>query len=87
MNDPLLENVWEESPEYPRSDWKDEVNNDDTNLGYWDWVEHQIESNDEDILITCALCGNSAVSKTAHLHQEQYIGDECCWDERLKSSE
>jgi hypothetical protein len=30
--------VWGECADYPRRDWKDEVQNDDTNLGYWDWV-------------------------------------------------
>lgn len=29
---------WDEDPEYPVSDWRYAVNNDDTRLGYWDWV-------------------------------------------------
>lgn len=33
-----------EHPDYPKSDWRHEVANDDTLLGYWEWVEHQIES-------------------------------------------
>uniref|UniRef100_A0A6M3IMI3 Uncharacterized protein n=1 Tax=viral metagenome TaxID=1070528 RepID=A0A6M3IMI3_9ZZZZ len=87
-------NVWDENPEYPRSDWKDEVNNDDTNLGYWDWVEHQIESNETEksakskkLTVDCCLCGNPCDAVMAHYHQKKYIGDECCWDERLRSSE
>lgn len=32
---------WRQDPEYPRSDWKDEVWNADTLLGYWDWVLEQ----------------------------------------------
>lgn len=35
--------IWSEYPEYPREDWKLEVVNGDTNLGYWEWVEHQEE--------------------------------------------
>lgn len=35
---------WGEDPEYPRKDWKHEVANDDTQLGYWDWVKHKKES-------------------------------------------
>lgn len=30
--------TWGEHPEYPRGDWRDEVQTDDTQLGYWDWV-------------------------------------------------
>lgn len=36
--------------------------------------------------VICKFCLQDAPSKTAHLHQEQYVG-ECCWDERLRSSE
>lgn len=35
----------------------------------------------------CSICGNLCAGITAHLHQGRYIGDECCWDERLKASE
>lgn len=30
--------LWGEHPKYPKSDWKYEVENDDTFLGYWEWV-------------------------------------------------
>ncbi|WP_294131763.1 hypothetical protein [Sphingobium sp.] len=33
MNDP-----WAEHPDHPVADWQAEVANDDTRLGYWDWV-------------------------------------------------
>ncbi|WP_169833165.1 hypothetical protein [Sphingomonas panacis] len=29
---------WGEHPDYRLSDWKTEVQNDDTRLGYWAWV-------------------------------------------------
>ena len=29
---------WAEHPDYPLIDWKAEVANDDTRLGYWAWV-------------------------------------------------
>ena len=35
--------VWGEHPGYPVDDWKDEVQNGDTRLGYWPWVSHKIE--------------------------------------------
>lgn len=34
--------------DHPRSDWKYEVENDDTQLGYWEWLVHQMEANGED---------------------------------------
>jgi len=40
-------NIWGEDKEYPRSAWKYDVANDATNLGYWEWVEHQKEMNGE----------------------------------------
>jgi len=38
--------IWSDNEKYPRSSWKEDVANDSTNLGYWEWVEHQ-ESADE----------------------------------------
>lgn len=36
---------WGEDPTHPRGDWKSEVEDGNTNLGYWDWVDHQKEMN------------------------------------------
>lgn len=36
--------VWATCRQYPKEDWRHEVNNDDTVLGYWDWVGHQAEA-------------------------------------------
>ena len=35
--------IWGENKKYPRVDWKYEVCNGDTNLGYWEWVNHNKE--------------------------------------------
>lgn len=35
--------LWKEDPDFPRQDWRDEVDNDDTLLGYWDWVAYRRE--------------------------------------------
>lgn len=40
-----------------------------------------------DIGVTCSICGKRALKRTAHLHQNEWIGDECCWDDRLHASE
>jgi len=37
--------------------------------------------------VRCKLCKNLVPKETAHQHQEAWIGHDCCWDERLKSSE
>lgn len=36
--------VWDKHKDYPRSDWQHEVRDDNTVLGYHDWVRHQLES-------------------------------------------
>lgn len=41
-------NHWEENADYPIADWKYEVANDDTRLGYWDWIENREEMNSSD---------------------------------------
>jgi hypothetical protein len=41
------ENVWNEHPDWSRKEWGQEAFENNTNLGYWDWVWHQIESNHE----------------------------------------
>jgi hypothetical protein len=38
-------------------------------------------------LVACGLCGKRSDAATAHRHQDGYIGDDCCWDERLRSTE
>lgn len=39
---------WASLPEFPVEDWKYEVANDDTRLGYLAWVENQQDMNKED---------------------------------------
>lgn len=39
---------WGQAPDYPLEDWQYEVANDDTRLGYWDWVLCQKEQADEE---------------------------------------
>ncbi len=34
---------WSEHPRFPVSNWRDEVAEDDTRLGYWDWVKDLLE--------------------------------------------
>ena len=44
--DPMSDtNPWKENKEYPVEDWQHEVSENDTRLGYKDWVNHKKESN------------------------------------------
>lgn len=36
--------VWGEHPDYPREDWGNEAADNDTSLGYWEWVAHKVEA-------------------------------------------
>jgi hypothetical protein len=38
----LYGGFWGEYPDFPREDWEYEVANEDTGLGYWEWVDNQI---------------------------------------------
>lgn len=37
--------------------------------------------------VVCSICGCPCNAADAHLHQDKWIGDECCWDDRLHGSE
>lgn len=37
------DDVWGSDPDHPVEQWQYEVENDDTRLGYWDWVAGQQE--------------------------------------------
>jgi hypothetical protein len=38
----VKKDVWSEDEDFPRSAWKRDVADGNTNLGYWDWVNSQI---------------------------------------------
>ena len=37
--------------------------------------------------IRCKFCHEFCDAKTAHAHVNGWVGDECCWDERLRITE
>jgi hypothetical protein len=45
------------------------------------------EDPDEEEAVLCKFCRHQVPARTAHLHQGGWVGDECCWDERLRSTE
>ncbi|MBK6616367.1 hypothetical protein [Ottowia sp.] len=36
--------TWGEHPDHPLSDWRYQVENDETRLGYWEWVVSEIDA-------------------------------------------
>lgn len=38
-------------------------------------------------LVHCKFCGREVPQATAHRHRDAWVGDECCWDERLRVTE
>jgi hypothetical protein len=45
-----------EHPDWPKTDWQYDVANNDTKLGYWEWVAHNVESASTDPS-ECTECG------------------------------
>lgn len=41
---------------------------------------------EEEKTVVCKLCDREVPAETAHRHRGNYVG-ECCWDERLKTTE
>lgn len=48
--------------------------------------EHSLLCGKKTAKVKCYVCKERADALTAHLHDGKWIG-ECCWDDRLKSSE
>lgn len=46
-----------------------------------DWVAAKLP------LVECKFCHRQIRRDTAHRHQHRWVGDVCCWDECLRSSE
>jgi mono/diheme cytochrome c family protein len=37
--------------------------------------------------VQCSICHQPCLGESAHLHQDKWICQERCWDDRLKASE
>lgn len=37
--------------------------------------------------VKCKFCGKQVPKRTAHRHDGKWIGNDCCWDDRLKTTE
>lgn len=60
--DPAPRDPWQDNPAYSREDWRYAVANDDTVLGYLEWVEHGRERDASD----CPTCeGSGRVGPTS----------------------
>ncbi len=47
----MQEDLWASDPDYPKAGWKEEVDRDETHLGYWEWVESNREQDERHFII------------------------------------
>lgn len=52
-----------------------------------DTWQQMLENADDSEAVTCKFCGEKALAATAHLHDGEHVGEECCWEERLRATE
>ena len=50
--DMMARDIWSEYPQYTRDVWRIAVANEETQLGYWDWVREQKIADTEDAELT-----------------------------------
>lgn len=51
-------------------------------------VAEVLAGHDVDVeLEACKFCGGDVLRATAHRHGRGWVGDSCCWDERLRATE
>ncbi len=49
-------------------------------------IDRQDQAPEEVITVACKFCRNDVPAITAHQHQGAWVGDACCWDERLRAT-
>ena len=49
--------------------------------------DEQIDAPQDDDTVACKFCRQEVAVSTAHLHDGEYVGADCCWDERLRATE
>lgn len=70
LPEPTASDPWKEDPTYLFSDWQHEVSQNDTRLGYHDWVMHQKEANER----KCPSCGTDLTVRSSTLRE--YINED-----------
>ena len=65
-----------EHPDHIREDWRHDVAQGDTNLGYWEWVVYQVESRYYD---PCDHCGKAQCDKV-DVPDSGLVCNECAAD-------
>jgi hypothetical protein len=67
--------------------WIDEADPEDPTVRRYHGDSFEYDDPDEEDLVLCRFCGRQVPASTAHLYQGGWVGDDCCWDERLRSSQ
>jgi hypothetical protein len=58
LREMLAVDLWQDHPDWPRSEWRLEAGNDDTLLGYWEWVQAKLEELDQEAEFRCPACSH-----------------------------
>jgi hypothetical protein len=66
--------------------WIDEADPEDPTVRRYHGDSFDYDEPDEDQVL-CRFCQRQCSAGTAHSYQGGWVGDECCWDERLRSSQ
>lgn len=71
--------TWGQHPSYPQADWRGEVVNADTVLGYWEWVLAKLEAeeDDEESVRGCS-CGMADYGAEGHDGDPNGHGEDDC---------
>lgn len=68
--------VWGEHPQYPVNRWRDAINHDATRLGYWEWVNAEMDSSRPAPVDTVASAPKPGdLVRRIITHAEKHFGD------------
>lgn len=65
------------------------IDNQDSPDAWQDFLEHAADEDENAVyvpMVSCKFCGKAIPNADAYMHQSGWVG-ECCWDERLRSTE
>jgi hypothetical protein len=65
--------------------WLDEAHPEDPTVRLYHGDSFDYEEPEQE-LVLCRFCQRECPASTAHRHQSGWVGDECCWDERLRAT-
>jgi hypothetical protein len=67
--------------------WIDRADPEDPTVRRYHGDSFDDDDDPDEELVLCRFCQRPVPARTAHRYQYGWVGDDCCWDERLRSSE